>query len=41
MGYVGYDDAPDMRALRRPKHTVQPARRSKMNDTRVSQKPGD
>lgn len=28
-----------MRSLRRPKHTVHPARRSRMSETNVNQKP--
>ena len=31
--------APDMRSLRRPKQTVHPARRRRMKDANVNQKP--
>lgn len=36
----GYEEAPDMRSLRRPKQTVQPAKSRRMSEAKVSQKPG-
>ena len=36
---AGYEVAPDMRCLRRPKQTVHPARRRSIRETKVNQKP--